>query len=107
MNIKIIENKKINKNEVELKMKEIKEKFYNTDYNEQETIIIINYAKSEVEIYTCRKITYLKLKAKLGKPTKTYFINKSVCGASWKISFSDKKKITSVFSRPLLIGSVK
>lgn len=80
---------------------------YDTNYDEQETIVNIDYAGSTVSIYTCRRVTFNKLKTKLGKPTRTYYIKKKVCGGTWEIPFNDRKKITSALSRPLLIGSVK
>lgn len=85
----------------------MKEKMYNTDFNEQETNINIIYSKNMLTIYTCRKITYNKLKAKLGEPTKTYYINKYISGGKWNIPFSDKRKLTSILSRPLLIGNIQ
>ena len=52
-------------------------------------------------------MTYNKIKAKIGEPSNTYYLKKKICGATWKIPFSEKRKITTVLSRPLLIGSVK
>lgn len=78
----------------------------NNKYDEQETIINIKYAESTVSIYTSRKAIITKLKSKLGEPSKTYYLKKKVSGASWDISFNERKKITSVLSRPLLIGYV-
>lgn len=78
-----------------------------TNYEEQETQIGIDYAGSTVSIYTSRKATFNKLKSKLGEPSHIYYLKKNVSGATWKIPFSDKKKITTALSRPLLIGSVK
>lgn len=85
----------------------MKENFYNTIYEEQETIISIDYYGSFLDIYTSRKTTYLRLENKLGKPNKIYYIDNKICGGRWKISFSDKKKLTSILSRPLLIGNIK
>ena len=85
----------------------MKNKFYNTDYEEQETIINIDYFKSELSLYTSRKNVYNRILDKLGEPTKKYYTDKNISGAKWNISFSNKKDITSILSRPLLIGNMK
>ena len=79
----------------------------NTNYEEQETTILIDYAGSMVSVYTSRKMTFNKLKSKLGNPTKVYYVKKKISGGTWEIPFSEKKKITTALSRPLLIGCVK
>ena len=81
--------------------------FFKTNYDEQETQINIPYSESTLEIYTSRKITFEKLRAKLGEPNQFYFTNKKISGGLWKISFEDKKRLNYVLSRPLLIGSIK
>lgn len=85
----------------------MKEKFYNTDYEEQETNINIDYSNSEVSIYTSRKSVYLRLLDKLGTPKEIFYTDKKISGALWKISFWDKKIVSSALSRPLLIGNIK
>ncbi len=85
----------------------MKDKFYNTDYDEQETIINIDYYKKEVSLYTSRKAVHERIIKKIGKPTKQYYTDKKISGANWIIPFSDKKSITSILSRPTLIGSIK
>ncbi len=87
-------------------MKE-KQKFLNTIFKEQETIINIDYSKSEVSIYTCRNAVYSRLLHKLGEPNEKSYIKNQLCGARWNISFKDRKIITSILSRALLIGKVK
>ena len=78
-----------------------------TNYEEQETQINIDYAGGVISIYTSIRMTFNKIKAKLGEPSDTYYLKKKISGATWKIPFSEKRKITTVLSRPLLIGSVK
>ena len=78
-----------------------------TNYEEQETQISIDYAGGVISIYTSRRMTFNKIKAKLGEPSDTYYLKKKISGATWKIPFSEKRKITTILSRPLLIGSVK
>ena len=90
-----------------IKIEEVIMKLYNTDFEEQETIIHIDYARSQIHLYSCRKTVIKKLKDKLGEPNKVYKIREQVSGASWTLTFEDKRKITSVLSRPTLIGSVK
>lgn len=82
-------------------------KFYNTISEEQETIINVNYAKKEVNCYTSRYAVYDRLLAKLGEPTKTYYTQKKISGASWIVPISDKKKMAIIFSRTVIIGNVK
>ena len=82
-------------------------KIYNTNFDEQETIVNIEYDRSKVHFYSCRKQVINKLREKLGEPTRTFTYKGSISGASWEIGFDEKKKITSVLSRPLLIGQVK
>lgn len=79
----------------------------NSNYEEQETIVNIDYYNSKLHIYTSRKITFERLKEKLGKPNKEYLVKNKITGGKWEIPFSDKRKITSVLSRPLLIGNIK
>lgn len=85
----------------------MKNKFYNTNPEEQETVINIDYYESKVNIYTSKKSIYERVLRKIGKPTKVYYLNKTICGANWTIPFSDKKSITSILSRPTLIGNIK
>lgn len=82
-------------------------KFYNTNIEEQETQISIDYFSKTLNIYSSRKSIIQRLYNKLGNPTKTDYINKSVTGASWQIPFEDKKKMTIALSKPLLIGQMK
>lgn len=85
----------------------MKEKFYDTDYEEQETIVNIDYFKSEIYLYTSRKAVYKRIEEKLGEPKKIFYVHKKISGAYWNIPFGDKRKLTSVLSRPMLIGNVK
>ena len=85
----------------------MKDQFYNTNYEEQETQINIDYSNSTLEIYTSKKLTYTRLENKLGNPSKIYYIDNKICGGKWNILFSDKRKISSILSRPLLIGNIK
>ena len=81
--------------------------FYNVVLEEQETIINIDYADRKVITYTCQKFVYNRLVKKIGKPTKIYYTKKKISGASWIIPFEDKKNITKILSRPILIGQRK
>ena len=85
----------------------MEKEFLNNSFEEQETIINILYAESVVSFYTSRKITYKRLYKKLGKPNVVYYTGDSITGARWDVPFCEKKKISSVFSRALLIGNVK
>ena len=42
------------------------EKFYNTDIQEQETIINVNYGNKTATFYTCRKTVYNRMLKELG-----------------------------------------
>ena len=81
-------------------------RFYNTSPDEQETIINVDYGKREVHCYTSRYAVYDRLLAKLGEPTKTFYTDKKISGASWSIPFSDKKVLATIFSRPTIVGSL-
>lgn len=85
----------------------MKESYFNTDYQEQETTIVIDYCKSLLTIYSSKKAQIERLKAKLGKATVNYYTNHKISGSKWEIPFKEKRKITSALSRPLLIGNIK
>lgn len=61
--------------------KNIKESFFYTIFEEQETIINIDYSKSEISIYTNRQSIYLRILHKLGKPNEKFYIENKLCGA--------------------------
>ncbi len=84
-----------------------KMKYYNTIPEEQETIINIHYYNKVLYLYSSRKSVIQRLIRKLGEPSKYDYINKAISGASWNIKFDNKKLITSILSRPLLIGNIK
>ena len=81
--------------------------FNNTDLTEQETIINIDYFESNVKAYTSRKSIYERLCRKIGKPQEIYYTKNKITGAKWCVPFSDKKTISSLLSRPTLIGNIK
>ena len=83
------------------------EKFYNTLPEEQETIINIDYFESKIIVYTCQKSVYERLLNRLGNPTHKYYTKEKISGAKWEIPFKEKKSITQVLSRPILIGQRK
>ena len=82
-------------------------KFYKNNLEEQETIINIEYFASKVNLYTCQKTVYDRLRKKIGEPNKTYYTDNKISGASWQIPFEDKKRIRQILSRPSLIGQRK
>ena len=82
-------------------------KFCNTMPEEQETIINIDYFRSEVIVYTSQKSICERLIKKIGKPTHIYYTKKKISGVNWVIPFEKKKDITQVLSRPTLIGQRK
>lgn len=82
-------------------------KFYNTILEEQETIINIDYYEGFLELYTSRKAIFERIEKKIGIANKIDYTNGLISGGRWKIPFSDKKKLTSLLSRPLLIGNIK
>lgn len=85
----------------------MKEKFYNTEYEEQETVINIDYSEKEISLYTSKKIVYERIYKRLGNPTKKYYTRNKISGAVWIIPFENKKSIRAILSRPILIGSMK
>ena len=82
-------------------------KFYNTNLEEYETQIVIDYYKRITTLYTSSKSIYDKYIKKLGMPTKTYYTKKQISGASWEVPFCDKMRSGYIFSRPSLIGNRK
>ena len=80
-------------------------RFQNSSLEEQETIINIDYAASELSVYTCRKYVYDRLIKKIGQPTKVIYTSKKISGGRWNIPFTNKKTITQILSRPTLIGN--
>ena len=85
----------------------MKEEYYNTLSEEQETTIFIDYFARVLSIYSSRKSIIERLSNKLGEPSEKYFIKKKLTGTRWNINFNDKKKIGIALSRPLLIGQMK
>lgn len=85
----------------------MKNKFYNTEYEEQESLINIDYCKKQLCLYTNRKAVYDRIIKKLGNPTIKYYTDKKISSAIWYIPFKSKKDITSILSRPILIGNMK
>lgn len=81
--------------------------FYNTNTNEQESVVNIIYEQRAVSVYTSRKQMYFRLIAKIGKPTKIYFVDKKITGGRWDISFNDRDKIKKVLCLSTLIGQMK
>lgn len=67
----------------------------------------MSYDTKELEIYTCRKVVYERLKSKLGEPTKIFYTKRKISGARWNIPFKDKKRINIALSRPVIIGEVE
>lgn len=85
----------------------MKDQFYNVEYEEQETIININYAQKQVSVYTNRRSVYDRIVKRIGEPRKKYYTSNKISGANWDMSFDNRKKITSILSRPILIGNMK
>ncbi len=81
--------------------------FYRTCLEEQETLINIDYYGREVVVYTSNSTTYSKLIKKIEYEPKKFITKGKISGAEWRIPFSDRKTITSILSRPLLIGNRK
>ena len=82
-------------------------KFYNTNIEEQETQINIDYNERTTTLYTSLKYVYDKYIQKLGEPTEIDYTKGKISGAYWKVPFEDKKRSGYIFSRPTLIGQRK
>lgn len=80
--------------------------FYLTDLKEQETIVNIDYYERLIFVYTCRKSVAERLKKKMGEPTKVYYTCNQISGVRYEIPFNKRKEISSILSRPLLIGNM-
>lgn len=79
--------------------------FYDTDIKEQETIINVDYEKKIATFYTSRKTIYSRMKKEIGEPTRVYYIGKKITGATWEISFKDKR-INKIFYKSKIIGEL-
>lgn len=79
--------------------------FYNTSLAEQETIINFDYMSKEVHIYTSQRAVAKRLIDRVGQPTKIDRVGTAVASCKWILPFSEKRKITKLLSRPLLIGN--
>ena len=78
--------------------------FYKTSLEEQESLINIDYYGKEVIVYTSKKSIFIRIKNKIGEPSRIFNVKGQISGAEWRIPFKEKKKITSILSRHLLIG---
>lgn len=83
------------------------QELYNTSLEEQETQVNIDYYKRNTQVYTSNKTIYKRIQNKIGEPNKIHTINGKITGGFWIIPFSYKKNLTSILSRPLLIGNRK
>ena len=77
-------------------------RYYNTNIQEQETYIQIDYYSSVFTIYTTKKELYKELTKKLGKAQKIGYIKQKIVSGTWYMPFDEKQKITNVLSRKLL-----
>lgn len=82
-------------------------KFFNTDIEEQETLIHVDYFSKIITLYTSSELIYSRYLEKLGEPSKIYYIKNKISGASWKVPFDDKKRSGYIFSRPSIVGKKK
>lgn len=90
-----------------MRRKNNRETFCKTELEEQETTINIDHFNSTLNLYTCRKPVYERIQKKIGEPTKVYYTQNQISGGYWIIPFKEKKKITSILSRPTLIGQME
>ena len=74
---------------------------------EQETHVWIDYLERKVFIYTNRASAYRRLLRKIGKPKKINYIKGKIVGGTWEISFENKKLVSSVLTKSVLVGSFK
>lgn len=79
-------------------------KFYQTMLEEQETHVWIDYFDRKINIYTSRQPVFNRLKKKLGEPTKIDTRKGEVTSGKWEIDIEDKKTISSVLNRTILVG---
>lgn len=79
--------------------------FYNTILAEQETQINFDYMSKELHIYTNQKAVINRIISRIGQPTQINYIGKKIASCKWIIPFTEKKNLTKVLSRPVLIGN--
>lgn len=82
-------------------------KFYKTNLDEQELLINIDYYKREIIVYTSQKETFKRIKCKIGEPDRIFTTKGQISGAEWTIPIGNRKTISAILSRPLLIGNRK
>mgnify|MGYP003321807894 CR=1 FL=1 len=88
-------------------LKILKMRFYKTSVEEQETLINIDYFHRKVIVYTSQKETFKRIKCKFGEPDRIFTTKGQISGAEWTIPFGNRKMISGILSRPLLIGNRK
>ena len=82
-------------------------KFLNTDIQEQETLIHVDFFSRLITLYTSSELAYNRYLEKLGEPSKIYYTKNKISGASWIVSFDDGVKSRCVFSKPTALGRNK
>lgn len=79
----------------------------NISLEEQETHVWIDYLNREINIFTARPSVYRRLESKLGEPDKINKLNGKICDGTWKVKFEDKKILSSVLNRTVLVGGFR
>jgi hypothetical protein len=74
--------------------------------DEQETILNIDYYEKKINIYTSRKSVGVRLKRKIGEPTKIHKMDNKICAVEYTRNLHDKD-VAKFFSKMLLIGSFR
>lgn len=73
--------------------KHVKMQWDKVTLDEQETILSYDYYAKTFNLYTSRCVTYRKLLNQIGQPDEVYMNYNKIYAASWKIPFSDRKRI--------------
>jgi hypothetical protein len=77
-----------------------------TPLDEQETTMRVDYYERKITVYTNRKSVAIRLKKKLGEPTKIYEYDGKINGVEYTRNLFDKDA-ARFFSKMLIIGTYR
>lgn len=84
----------------------MKKEWFETNREEQETIVNIDYCEKTIDVYTTRKNVGERLIKKFGEPNEIFYTKGKISGVNYKRSLFDKS-VSKFLSKPLLIGTFK
>lgn len=76
----------------------------NVPFEEQETIININYDERIIDFYTSRKSIARRLERKVGKPDDITMVDNEICAISYHRPLANKE-INAFLSKTAIVGA--